>query len=70
MAQNTLEVSSGDRFDFGRNWTRFLGALNEERIARAQESLSEWLEAGTLQNRTFLDVGSGSGAPGVAAGGR
>jgi hypothetical protein len=35
MAQHTLEVQSGERFEFGKNWTRFLGSLNEERIVQA-----------------------------------
>jgi 2-polyprenyl-6-hydroxyphenyl methylase/3-demethylubiquinone-9 3-methyltransferase len=67
MAQHTLEVQSGERFEFGKNWTRFLGSLNEERIVQAQKSLSERLELETLQGRTFLDIGSGSGLFSLAA---
>jgi 2-polyprenyl-6-hydroxyphenyl methylase/3-demethylubiquinone-9 3-methyltransferase len=67
MGQHSLEVRSGERFEFGKNWAKFLGALNEERIAQAQKSLSEWLEADTLQERTFLDIGSGSGLFSLAA---
>src|ERR1039457_4578113 len=67
MAQHTLEVQSGERFEFGKNWTRFLGSLNEERIAQARKSLSERLELETLQGKTFLDIGSGSGLFSLAA---
>ena len=67
MAQHTLEVQSGERFEFGKNWTRFLGSLNEERIVQAQKSLSERLELETLQGKTFVDIGSGSGLFSLAA---
>lgn len=67
MAQHTLEVQSGERFEFGKNWARFLGALNEERIAQARKSLSERLELETLPGKTFLDIGSGSGLVSLAA---
>lgn len=67
MAQHTLEVQSGERFEFGKNWARFLGSLNEERIMQAQKSLSERLELETLQGKTFLDIGSGSGLFSLAA---
>jgi 2-polyprenyl-6-hydroxyphenyl methylase/3-demethylubiquinone-9 3-methyltransferase len=67
MAQHTLEVQSGERFEFGKNWTRFLGSLNEERIAQARKSLSERLELETIQGKTFLDIGSGSGLFSLAA---
>jgi 2-polyprenyl-6-hydroxyphenyl methylase/3-demethylubiquinone-9 3-methyltransferase len=67
MAQHTLEVQSGERFEFGKNWTRFLGSLNEERTVLAQKSLSERLELETLQGKTFVDIGSGSGLFSLAA---
>jgi 2-polyprenyl-3-methyl-5-hydroxy-6-metoxy-1,4-benzoquinol methylase len=67
MAQHTLEVQSGERFEFGKNWTRFLGSLNEERTVLAQKSLSERLEFETLHGKTFLDSGSGSGLFSLAA---
>lgn len=55
------EVRRGKRFKFGRNWRRFLRVLNEERIAEAQKSLTNCLEVDDLKDKTFLDVGSGSG---------
>lgn len=61
------EVASGRRFRFGRNWRRFLGALTDERIALAEASLREMLDAPSLAGRTFLDVGAGSGLFSLAA---
>jgi 2-polyprenyl-3-methyl-5-hydroxy-6-metoxy-1,4-benzoquinol methylase len=55
------------RFEFGRNWNRFLGVLNDERIHRAEESLRKMLGVDSLTGKTFLDVGSGSGLSSLAA---
>jgi SAM-dependent methyltransferase len=54
-------------FAFGRNWRKFLGVLNEERILVAEQSLVDALGRDRLDGRTFLDVGSGSGIFSLAA---
>lgn len=56
-----------DRFAFGANWARFLGVVDERRIAGACLSLEEMLGPGSLRNRTILDAGSGSGLFSLAA---
>lgn len=61
------EVASGQRFEFGKNWQRFLAVLNDERIAEAERSLREMLGMERLTGRTFLDLGSGSGLFSLAA---
>jgi len=61
------EVRTGQRFEFGKNWSRFLRVLNEERIAQAQESLKQALAATGFEGKTFLDAGSGSGLLSLAA---
>jgi SAM-dependent methyltransferase len=61
------EVSAGERFEFGRNWGRFLALLDEDRIAAAARSLQTMLEAERLDGQRFLDVGSGSGLFSLAA---
>lgn len=65
--QHGREVASGERFEFGKNWSRFLSVLDEDRIATAEASLREMLEAETLAGKTFLDIGSGSGLFSLAA---
>lgn len=65
--QHSLEVAQGERFEFGRNWSAFLSLLDEERIARAEQSLSAMLEVENLKGKTFLDIGSGSGLFSLAA---
>lgn len=58
---DTLDI----RFAFGDNWARFLERLTPERIALAEQSLTDWL--GELRGRRFLDIGSGSGLFSLAA---
>lgn len=65
--QHAKEISQGERFEFGKNWSAFLATLDEQRITKAEESLKEMLEAGNLQGKTFLDIGSGSGLFSLAA---
>jgi 2-polyprenyl-6-hydroxyphenyl methylase/3-demethylubiquinone-9 3-methyltransferase len=65
--QHVAEVAAGERFEFGKNWARFLTSLNEDRIVEAQRSLEDMLEAGSLAGMTFLDIGSGSGLFSLAA---
>jgi SAM-dependent methyltransferase len=55
------EVAAGDRFEFGKNWQRFLAVINSDRIAEAKASLQQMLEVESLAGKTFLDIGSGSG---------
>jgi 2-polyprenyl-6-hydroxyphenyl methylase/3-demethylubiquinone-9 3-methyltransferase len=55
------------RFQFGENWMKFLSELNDTRINLAEESLKTMLDVDTLEGKTFLDVGSGSGLFSLAA---
>ena len=60
-------MSQDDRFTFGANWLRFAGALTDEQLARARDALVELLGTEDLGDRTFLDIGSGSGLHSLAA---
>lgn len=65
--QHAAEIERGERFKFGRNWTRFLATVNERRIALAEQSLRNMLGETSLDGKTFLDIGSGSGLFSLAA---
>jgi 2-polyprenyl-3-methyl-5-hydroxy-6-metoxy-1,4-benzoquinol methylase len=67
MSSHAIEIESGERFEFGKNWSRFLAVLDEDRIARAEESLQQMLEIEDLSGKSFLDIGSGSGLFSLAA---
>jgi 2-polyprenyl-6-hydroxyphenyl methylase/3-demethylubiquinone-9 3-methyltransferase len=66
-ADHAVEVASGQRFEFGKNWARFLTHLNEEKIADAEKSLARMLGCQSIEGRRFLDIGSGSGLFSLAA---
>lgn len=55
-------------FDFGKNWQDFsLRALDEERLAKARDSLISLLDRPNLSGKRFLDVGCGTGLFSIAA---
>ena len=67
VSQHAGEVASGQRFEFGKNWSQFLALLDDSRIAKAEESLKKMLEVDHLNGKRFLDIGSGSGLFSLAA---
>ena len=67
MNTNAAEIARGERFEFGQNWSQFLESIDDERIQRAEQSLREMLEVDSLDGKTFLDIGSGSGLFSLAA---
>src|SRR5256714_2904655 len=67
MSSHVGEITRGERFEFGKNWSRFLDVLDDERIREAEASLKKMLEVEGLAGRSFLDIGSGSGLFSLAA---
>jgi len=67
VSSHAKEVATGERFTFGDNWSRFLSVIDESRVAEAVLSLAEKLESDSLEGKTFLDIGSGSGLFSLAA---
>jgi 2-polyprenyl-3-methyl-5-hydroxy-6-metoxy-1,4-benzoquinol methylase len=65
--QSGVSTGQEKRFAFGKNWQRFLGYLDDERIAEAEKSLCTMLELEDLRGKSFLDVGCGSGLFSLAA---
>lgn len=55
------------RFEFGRNWRSFLEGLSEPQVLEAERSLAGMLRMTSLEGRSFLDAGSGSGLSSLAA---
>jgi 2-polyprenyl-6-hydroxyphenyl methylase/3-demethylubiquinone-9 3-methyltransferase len=67
LSEHSVETSRGERFEFGKNWSRFLTLLDDSRIKEAEESLKQMLEVESLEGLSFIDVGSGSGLFSLAA---
>lgn len=61
MSSHATEITRGERFEFGKNWSRFLTLLDNDRILEAEKSLKQMLEVDNLEGKRFLDIGSGSG---------
>ena len=64
---HAAEVSTGDRYEFGKNWRAFLENVDETVIGEAVRSLQVSLGRSTLTGLRFLDIGSGSGLSSLAA---
>jgi 2-polyprenyl-6-hydroxyphenyl methylase/3-demethylubiquinone-9 3-methyltransferase len=67
MSLPLTEMARGERFEFGKNWSRFLTVLDEDRILKAEQSLKAMLEIEDLKGASFLDIGSGSGLSSLVA---
>ena len=67
MNDQTEGVAQEKRFEFGKNWQRFLSVLDEDRISEAEKSLKQMLGRDDLNGKSFLDIGSGSGLFSLAA---
>lgn len=48
-------------FSFGKNWKIFLNSISSENINKAKESLLTFTKLKDFKNKTFLDIGCGSG---------
>ena len=67
MSNHLKEIERGERFEFGKNWARFLEKLDDGKIAEAERALRLFLGVSRLENNRFLDLGSGSGLSSLAA---
>lgn len=61
------DISGGDRFTFGSNWSDFLSTVEKRHIVQAEESLAKKLGISRLDGLRFLDAGCGSGLFSLAA---
>src|SRR5262245_24791572 len=55
------------RFGFGDNWSKYFRLVDETAVQRAVESLKRMLEVDSLEGKSFIDIGSGSGLFSLAA---
>jgi 2-polyprenyl-3-methyl-5-hydroxy-6-metoxy-1,4-benzoquinol methylase len=69
LAVQEAAPANGGRlvFPFGKNWERFLARIDEERVDRARESLTRFMNMRDFTGRSFIDIGCGSGLFSYAA---
>ncbi len=48
-------------FSFGKNWRDFADTITEESIQKAMVDIEKWLGREKVNDKTVLDIGSGSG---------
>ncbi len=57
-----------DKFKFGKNWNDFIAKyLNDDRVVKAIESLQKFTGLNDFKDKTFVDIGCGSGLFSLAA---
>jgi SAM-dependent methyltransferase len=54
-------------FSFGKNWLEFLRGFDEERLHIAESSLLDFMGLESLEGKSFIDIGCGSGLFSYAA---
>lgn len=67
MHEFEKEIKLKERFSFGKNWKNFLNNLDSKKIDESKISLLSFLRVKDLNNKTFLDIGSGSGLSSLVA---
>ena len=65
--ETQTDSAASKRFAFGKNWQNYLERVDETRVEKAMQSLRDMLEVETLEGKTFIDIGSGSGLFSLAA---
>lgn len=60
-------IDTDFRFAFGKNWKKYIRLVSEDRLQSAIDSLKKMLSVESLEGKTFIDVGSGSGLFSLAA---
>lgn len=65
MNENLKHLES--HFAFGENWADFAQSLDGEAISHAETGLVKLLDAGEIADKSFLDIGCGSGVHALAA---
>jgi len=54
-------------FAFGKNWQEFLKGFDEDRLRVAEQSLLDFMKLESLEGKSFIDIGCGSGLFSYAA---
>jgi glycosyltransferase involved in cell wall biosynthesis/SAM-dependent methyltransferase len=68
MQNNLIKENNARRFEFGKNWESYIKAnFSEEALGESKVHLLRFLELQNLQDKTFLDIGCGSGLHSLAA---
>ncbi|MFZ3069228.1 MAG: class I SAM-dependent methyltransferase [Microgenomates group bacterium] len=56
-----------DHFSFGENWQEYLNKVSPKKIIQAENSMLDLISKSQLKNKSFIDIGCGSGLFSFAA---
>ena len=54
-------------FDFGENWSNYLHDVDDDRVSLAMKNINDALGDNFIRDKSFLDIGCGSGIHSLAA---
>ncbi|MDC0647991.1 class I SAM-dependent methyltransferase [Candidatus Pelagibacter sp.] len=60
-------MNKTNKFKFGKNWKLFLKGLESKQIQISKKALLKFKQNINLENRSFIDIGSGSGLSSLIA---
>ncbi|MCG6865332.1 MAG: class I SAM-dependent methyltransferase [Thiogranum sp.] len=63
----SLKCDQSTHFEFGRNWADYSKSITADEISDAKIELARLLGVDSLEGKTFLDIGCGSGIHSLAA---
>lgn len=64
---DSLKFDQNTHFEFGKNWAEYSKLISEREINDARTELIRLVGSDSLEERTFLDIGCGSGIHSLAA---
>ncbi len=67
MKKDSLKFNHDTHFAFGRNWADYSKNIGDKEIKEAKDELARLLATDSLQGKTFLDIGCGSGIHSLSA---
>lgn len=68
MGSKSADMQSAEkRFEFGKNWSEFSEKIDEAKIGEAERQLARFFDPESLEGKSFLDIGCGSGIHSLAA---
>ena len=62
-----IKFDQSTHFDFGKNWSAYSETISDNDIDSAVEQLQHLLDLKTLNGKSFLDIGCGSGIHSLSA---
>jgi 2-polyprenyl-6-hydroxyphenyl methylase/3-demethylubiquinone-9 3-methyltransferase len=65
MEENLTDVST--HYEFGANWKDYADKIDSDAIENAEQGLSKLISPSDILEKTFLDIGSGSGLHSLSA---